>query len=328
MNDKEPNYAKLIKYERNGLCEQLHNGIILHLNKNKILNKIGEDNNYSFYHRSCMKPLQYAVLIDLGIDKLFNFSLEETAVCSGSHAGDIEHQKFVLSVLNKINLSEDNLLCPAIAPLSEKEVKRLNRENLPFGKIHNNCSGKHSAMLAICRYKNYDISNYNEINHPVTELIINKVCELCDVKKKDIKISKDGCTLPVIATPLYNLGLGFLNLFCNSKYEKIKKAFLKHPFLIGGENRFDSDIIKHGKDIIAKVGAGGLCVVVNLKKEETLIIKVADSSTTARAYALIEAMKQLKWDFNEEEINRLYPPVIKTQKAEIIGEILPCFNIG
>ncbi len=328
MNDKEPNYAKLIKYERNGLCEQLHYGIILHINRNKILNKIGEDNNYPFYHRSCMKPLQYSVLIDLCIDKLFNLSLEETAVCSGSHAGDIEHQELVLSILKKINLSENNLLCPAIAPLSQKEIKRLNRENLPFRKIHNNCSGKHSAMLAICKYKNYDISNYNEINHPLTELITNKVCELCEISPKEIVKTKDGCTLPVIATPLYNLGKGFLNLFCNSKYEKIKNAFLNHPFLIGGDNRFDTDIIKNGKGIIAKAGAGGLCVVVNLKKEEALVIKVTDSNTTARAYSLIFAMKQLKWDFNEEEINCLYSPFIKTQKAEIIGEILPCFNIG
>ncbi len=327
MNMKEPIYVNLIKYVRNNLCEQSHQGIILHINKKGILNKTGEDNNYLFFHRSCMKPLQYAIIVDLGIDKAFNFSLKETAVCSGSHAGDIEHQELVLSVLNKISLSEDNLLCPAIAPLSEKEIKRLNRDNLPFRKIHNNCSGKHAAMLAICKYLNFDISDYTEFNHPLTELITKKVCELCEISTDKIIRSKDGCTLPVIATPLFNLGLGFLNLFCDLKYEKIKNAFLKHPFLIGGDKRFDTDIIKYGKDIIAKVGAGGLCIVVNLKKEEALIIKVADSNTTARAYALISAMKQLKWDFNEEEINNLYPLVIKTQKAEIIGEILPYFNI-
>ena len=328
MNTNEPNYVNLIKYDRNGICEQIHQGLILHINKNKILNKIGNDNNYNFFHRSCMKPLQYAVLIDLGLDEIYNFSPEEIAVGTGSHAGDVIHQQMVLSVLEKIGLTEENLLCPPIEPLSKAEIKRLNCEHLPFRKVHNNCSGKHSAMLAVCNYLHYDISDYNEFNHPLTKLVTKKVCELCEIEENQTTISKDGCTLPVLATPLFNLGKGFLNLFCNKKYEKIKNAFLQHPFLIGGDNRFDTDIIKYGKDIIAKAGAGGLCVIVNFKKEEALVAKIADSNTTARAYSLIFAMEQLHWDFNEKEINNIYQPFIKTQKAEIVGEILPCFNFG
>ena len=98
----EPIYEKLVSYIRNGLEEQCHFGLALHINKNGTIHSIGEDNGYKFYHRSCMKPLQIAPLIDFEIDKKYGLTDEEIAVCAASHTGDIEHQQKVLSILNKI----------------------------------------------------------------------------------------------------------------------------------------------------------------------------------------------------------------------------------
>ena len=328
----QPDYVKLIEYERNGLCEQVHNGIILHCNKNGIIKKAGEDNKCKFYHRSCMKPLQAAVFIDLGLDKTYALTDEEIAVCCGSHCGDSIPQEKVLSVLNKIGCSEEDLFCPAIAPLSKKEKERLFVLNLPYRKVHNNCSGKHALMLAICKYKGFNIKNYTDLTHPLTELVLNKVCNLCNTDIREVKISKDGCGLPVIATTLEQLGMGFLNLFTNDKYKRIKNAFLKYPYLIGGEGRLDSEIINISDNLISKVGACGLCVVVNLDKEECLVVKIADSGMEARSITVIEALLQLKWpDVNKLSsgtLNNIYIKKIKTQDGEILGEIHPCFSIS
>ena len=116
---KEPEYAQLLKYIRNGLVEQVHYGIILHMNKHGIINKIGEDNNYKFYHRSCMKPLQVSPLIDLGLDKKYNLTPDEIAVCCASHTGDIIHQEKIRALLKKAGFSENDLLCAAHQPLSK-----------------------------------------------------------------------------------------------------------------------------------------------------------------------------------------------------------------
>lgn len=326
-------YVNLIEYVRNGLVEQVHQGIILHINKKGIIKKVGDDKGYKFYHRSCMKPLQIASLIDLELDKKLNLTLEEIAVCSASHSGEIIHQNIVRSILKKINCNENDLLCKPHEPLNKDEQKRLIRGNKEPEKIHNNCSGKHSAMLAICKEKSFDITNYNEIDHPLTKLILNRVCELCEVDNNEIIISKDGCGLPVIATSLEQLGKGFLNLFLSPKYEKIKNAFLLHPHIIGGTDRLDSDIIKASKgSLIAKVGAGGLCVVVNPQKEECIIVKIADSNMEARAFAVINAILQKKWPDNNgefsDQINKMYINKIASQYSEILGEIRHCFNIN
>ncbi len=327
---QEPKYNKLIEYIRNGLVQREHCGIIIHINKNGIINKIGEDNNYKFYHRSCMKPMQVSPLIDLGLDIKLKLTLEEIALCCASHTGELIHQEKIISVLNKIGLSEKDLLCHAEEPLSKNEQKRLIKENINPDRIHNNCSGKHSAMLAICKELNFNTANYKDLSHPLSDYIIKKVCELCEIKKDDIIISKDGCGLPVIATPLFNLGLGFLNLFLNKKYEKIKDAFLNYPYLIGGKDRLDSDIIANSENLIAKVGAEGLCVVVNIIKEEVIIVKIADSSMEARAHTVINALEQMNWVTKEniKKLKQIYPAEIKSQDGETLGRIKPCFNLS
>ncbi len=331
MKNKDNNYVKLVEYKRGNLTEQEHMGCIVHLNEHGVIKKLGDKNNYKFYHRSCMKPLQAASMIDLNLDKKYKFSLKEIAIMSASHTGDIIHQKQVLSVLNKIKAIEDNLICNEHEPLSKKECERLIKNSLKFRKIHNNCSGKHAMMLAICKDKNFSIENYNDYKHPLTEIIISKVCELCNIDKSEVIMSKDGCSLPVIASTLEELGRGYLNLFLNPKYEKIKNAFLKYPYLIGGEGRLDSELINATDNIIAKVGAGGLCVVVNLIKKEAIVVKIADSDMQARSFVVINSLLQKKWlepdRLFSNPLKKIYTKEILSQKGEILGEIFECFSL-
>lgn len=325
-----PEFAKIIKYERNGIEEQTHFGIVIHMNKTGVIKKIGNDNGFKFYHRSCMKPLQASVLIDEEIDKKYNLSDEEIAICCASHTGEIMHRENVLSVLKKTGFNVEDLLLHPHEPLSKNERIRLIKENLLPDKIHNNCSGKHAAMLAICKEKNFDITDYKNINHPLSKLIINKVCELCETDINDAEISKDGCGLPVIATTPEALGKGYLNLFTDKKYDKIKQAFLNHPYLIGGKGRPDSEIINADPDksVIAKVGACGLIVIVNTKLEECIVIKIADANQDARTAAAIAALKTLKRPDNiTDRLYKIFSNEIRTQDNELIGEIIPCFSL-
>ncbi|MBQ9246403.1 asparaginase [bacterium] len=329
--NKEPKYAELLKHRRNGLVEQVHFGIIMHIGQNGIISKIGEDNNYKFYHRSCMKPLQVSPIIDLELDKKYNLTSEEIAVCCASHTGDIIHQNLVKSVLNKAGFSEKDLLCLPHQPLSIEEQQRLILNNEQPNRLHNNCSGKHSAMLMIAKELGFPISNYNAFENPLTDYILEHVCKLCEVSKKDIVISKDGCGLPVIATKLEDLGKGFLNLFCSEKYLRIRDAFLNNPYLIGGKNRQDSEIINATDNIVAKVGACGLCVVVNINKKECIVVKIADSNIEARAIVTNETLLQLKWSDPvkfSDQMNNIYSKDIITQDKVVLGDIFSCFNIN
>lgn len=324
------NYAKLLSFKRNSLEERLHFGYIVHLNKFGIINQSGDCENVKFFQRSCSKPMQFSALINEKTDEKFGFTPQEIAVCCASHTGTKEHQKHILSVLNKIGLSEDNLLCPIDLPLSKEEQEFLIKNFLPVRKIHNNCSGKHSAMLALCKDKGFDVSNYNDLKNPLSSLVIEQICSLCEVSKNDIIISKDGCTLPTVATTLPELGRGFLNLFLSSKYEKITQSILEFPYLAGGEGRIDSEIINAGKgNLISKVGAEGVIVVVNLKKQEAICVKIADSNYLARSLVIVKSMLDLGWLSQEivslTPLNDLYKTNIQTETGETVGAVKFCF---
>lgn len=92
--------------------------------------------------------------------------------------------------------------------------------------------------------------------------------------KKDYPITKDGCGVPIHSMPLANIVKGYLNVFCNLN-TKNQKRVLKHAYTIGGEDRTDTKIIEKSNNLISKVGAGGLCVVVNTELEEGFVVKSA-----------------------------------------------------
>ena len=158
------------------------------------------------------------------------------------------------------------------------------------------------------------MDNYDNINHPLQKEIKNKIYELCEVKT-DYPVTKDGCGVPIYSMPLENMVKGYLNLFCNPKYERIKNAFLNNPYVIGGENRTDTKIIEHSNGLIAKVGASGLCAVVNTELEEAFIVKICDTDMTAREFVTIDLINNLHW----AKID--IPHDIKTHTGEVIGEI-------
>jgi L-asparaginase II len=187
-----------------------------------------------------------------------------------------------------------------------------------YTTLHNNCSGKHIMMLGLCKLHNWDLETYDMPEHPLQKLIKEHIYQLCELKK-EYPVTTDGCGVPIHAMPLENLGKGFLNLFCSKEYEKIKNAFLNNPYIIGGEDRTDTKIIENSENLIAKVGAGGLCVVVNTELEECLVVKVSDCDMKAREIITLDALKNMHWANIETD------HYIKTNQGKIVGEIVTTF---
>ncbi|MGN0030595.1 MAG: asparaginase [Candidatus Gastranaerophilaceae bacterium] len=316
MNHKNTEPAKLVTYVRDGLIEKEHFGYVVRYGKNHIIEKIGDDKNYPFYLRSCAKPLQAALIIDYELDKKYNLTEEEIALCAASHAGEKVHIDIVKNILNKFEISEERLKCGNHAPISRSAQDELLLHGEKSSAIHNNCSGKHAMMLGLCKLNDWDMDNYDNINHPLQQAILKKIYQLCEVKTREYPVTKDGCGVPVPSMPLENIVKGYLNLFCNPKYEKIKNAFLNHSYTIGGENRTDTKIIENSKGLIAKVGAGGLCVVVNTKLEEAFIVKICDADMSAREFVTIDLINNLHWANIQISHN------IETNHHETVGTVI------
>lgn len=322
--------VKFLEYERSGLVEQEHFGLLVKASASGEVFKLGDDKNYPFYLRSCAKPLQASLLIDFGLDEFYNMTSEEIALCCASHAGEISHVQAGRDFLNKIGLHEKHLKCGLHKPLSKSEQKKLILSGEKENIFQNNCSGKHIMMLAICKKMGWGVNNYDEVEHPLQIMIREKIYELCGIKK-NYSVTKDGCGVPIYAMPLENMVQGFLNLFLDNKYHKIKEAFIQNPQIIGGEDRLDTAIMKANKNLIAKVGAGGLCIVINLQQKEGIIIKIMDCDMKARSICLIEALKQVNWLDGEMLENDLIKAQNKsdilTLHGEKIGEVKTNFQI-
>jgi L-asparaginase II len=316
---------KLLEHIRDGLIEEEHYGFIKYLG-NGIISSVGNDNNYPYFLRSCAKPLQASLLCDLGfIDELTD---EQIAICCASHAGEDIHVEMVQSILKQYNISEDYLKCGVQFPVSETAKNTLLKENKKPLQIHNNCSGKHAMMLMITKKMGWDLDSYYKLEHPLQQMIKKKINELCDVKK-DYPITKDGCGVPIFSMPLINILKGYINLFSDVKYSKIKEAFQKNPYLIGGENRLDTAIMTKNNNLIAKVGAGGLCTVFNIEKKSAIIVKISDCDMKARAICTIKCLRDLNWiKFETDLIKNQDKRDILTINGSMVGKIQPCFSLN
>lgn len=308
----------LVQEKRSGLLELEFYGYVVYCGKDKKIKTYGDTQNHLFFHRSCSKPLQASLICDYNTKNFFNLTDEEIAVCCASHVGEQVHTELVKSILKKANLSQNDLQCPPIEPLSEAEKNSLSE----YSKLHNNCSGKHALMLAICVQNGWVTNTYLEKNHPLQIAIYNKIKQLCEAQY-DMPYTLDGCTAPNWATTLEDFAVGFQNLFCDSKYKVIQTSFMKNPYISGGVGRLDTQIMQMNKKLAAKVGAGGLCYVVNTETQEVLGFKITDANMQARSIAVIETLIKIGWlntnSINKNLLDDSLNNIVKTETGENVG---------
>ena len=319
--------AILLQEIRNSLVELEFYGYIIFCDKNKNIHSYGETQHYHFFHRSCAKPLQASIIQGLMTKDYYNLSEKEIAVCCASHTGEPVHLEILRGILKKANLTEKDLLCPAIEPLNKEEQKKFE----VYSPLHNNCSGKHTIMLAICRQMGWDTKNYLDINHPLQKMIYKKIQTLCE-EETELPATLDGCGAPIWATSLEGLTRGFYNLFCTEEYPDIKNSMQHNPYLIGGKDRPDTQIMELNQDLIAKAGAGGILCIANTRTKEVLTVKLTAADMRARSIIAIETMIKLDWiNKNKTDINLLDKALNKkvlTETNRQVGEYVLCDAVG
>jgi L-asparaginase II len=130
----------------------------------------------------------------------------------------------------------------------------------------NNCSGKHSGMLAHAKMRGLPLDTYLEISHPIQQDILTGFAEMCNFPKDKVEVGIDGCSAPNFAVPLYNSALAFARLCDPNDMEQartnacheITRAMTRHPEMVSGYNEFDCRLMQTGKGrIICKRGAEG-----------------------------------------------------------------------
>lgn len=237
--------------------------------------------DHPVFPRSAIKMLQTLLLVETGAAKALGLDERHLALASASHVGDPRHIKIVGEWLSKIKMSEANLVCGVQDP-----------EKKPT-KMHNNCSGKHSGLLSVCRYLGYDIGNYGDFDHPVQQALRKKLSEIYDMDLDQALWGTDGCGIPTSAISLRVMVSALARFAARPAGQEILNAIAKEPDLVSGDGGFCTEVtrVTRGR-IFAKTGAEGVFTALDPHRGLYFALKVRDGASRASFAGIAQLLRQ------------------------------------
>jgi L-asparaginase II len=331
---------------RGETIESIHRGHLIVVDgEGKTIAALGNPETVTFW-RSSAKPFQVIPILKSDTAERFGFLESEIALACGSHSGEPLHVETARKMLERCGLNESDLRCGTHEPYNEDQAKELIRANEKPTQLHNNCSGKHAAMLAFAKQIGADLDGYENPDNPVQQSILECVSEFADIPKNEIKIGVDGCAAPNFAFQISAMAKAFARLVFPPKSfdeetreacRRIVSAMMSHPEMIGGTGRLDTLIMQslRGK-IVSKIGAEGVYSAGVLpspewKKGLGIALKIEDGDDKrARAVVLIEVLRQLKVldETTDGKLREYSPIIIKNRRGDAVGKVVPNFVLN
>ncbi len=254
----------LFRAARNETIERVERGhcVIADTNGNVIWSR-GDPAHVTFL-RSASKPIQATALVRSGAVERYGLEAGHIAVSCGSHKGEPRHVETAGDMLRRAGVSPDALQC-GTHDLSPPVLYPLARAGLHPTPLHNNCSGKHSGMLAAAQAMGAPLDTYLEPTHPVQRRIIEAMAACSGVPEEEIALGVDGCSAPNFALPMRSIARCFAIVADPSGLdpelaEAIRttgQAMRTDPWLVRGTNGLDTALMGV-LPVISKGGAEGL----------------------------------------------------------------------
>lgn len=279
--------------------------------------------------RSCAKPFQVMPFADAGGFDAVGWGDEQVALSCASHGGEPEHVALATSMLASLGLGEADLACGPHEPLTARGVDVLRASGGKPTRLHNNCSGKHAAMLARAQTSGWPTAGYQRPEHAVQQGCAASVSRWTGLAEADIWRAVDGCGVVEFALPLRAMATAYARLGRaavdgDAGPRRVLAAMGAHPFLVGGTERFDTILIEEtGGRVISKVGAEGVHTAVSLDGGIAVAVKVEDGAARAQYPALLRALQLLDVlpaDLPPRLHALLRRPIANT-RGEVVGEV-------
>lgn len=242
-----------------------------------------------------MKPLQALALIESGAADEFSVSEMEIALACASHNGEPVHVEAVRAWLARLALTVDALECGPHAPFDGDAHAALLRAETAPDRAHNNCSGKHTGMLAVARHLGVPTAGYTQPDHPVQSLNRRIMSELTASDLSAAPFGIDGCGVPTLGLPIVALARAMAEFARprgsgDSRAEamaRIRRAMTAHPVMVAGRGRFCTAVMEAaGEAILVKTGAEGVFVAMLPGEGLGIALKIDDGATRASECAL------------------------------------------
>jgi L-asparaginase II len=289
------------------------------------------DPSLTTFWRSCAKPFQVMKFVETGGFDEVGWGDDELTLACASHGGEPEHVSIAESMLGDLGLEEGDLACGPHDPLSARVARIVRESGIRPTRLHNNCSGKHAAMLAYARTAGWATEGYERLAHEVQQSSLREVSRWSGVPARSIPTAVDGCGVVVFALPLERMAAAYAQLSgAVSRGEevpaRIVDAIRTRPFLFGGTDRFDSVLLEETEGrIVPKVGAEGVHSALVPALGLGMAVKVEDGSQRAQYPALLRLLQRVgalpeQLPARLEEFLRR---PLRNSRGEVVGEVVP-----
>jgi L-asparaginase II len=305
----------LVNTLRGDVIENRHRGAIAVCDPAGRLVHAWGDVDALVYPRSSVKTLQALPLVESGAADHFNLDDAELALACSSHNAEPGHTETVQGWLKRIELDEDALECGAHAPYHVPSAEALLLSHVEAGRIHNNCSGKHTAMLTTCRFLGEETHGYIERDHPAQQRWFDSLGEMADVDMRRLPWNRDGCGIPVIAMPLKSIAAAFARIAAPddlaatraAAVERLGNAIASNPFMVAGSGRLCTEVIElSGRRTLVKTGADGVYTAALQEQGLGVALKIDDGNGEAAQVAVLAVLRHLG-GLHSDELEALAP---------------------
>ena len=276
------------------------------------------------FPRSSLKPLQAIALVESGAADAFKLSDAEVALACASHSGEEIHTTAVAALLKRIDCAENDLECGAHPPIAAPCA--------PTSVLCNNCSGKHTGMLALGRFLKIPVKDYTNPTHGVQQKILGTISEMCGNNLTPAVCGVDGCSAPNPAMPLEDLARGLAHMmnplsFSDARQNacrRIIRAMEENPDYVAGTGRIDTVLMRAAKGrIMSKGGAEAVNIAVIPEKDTVIAVKAEDGNHRASQAALagLLEMHDLVGADVLEAVQPVAFPVLKNLRGIEVGVV-------
>lgn len=329
----------VVEVTRGDLVESVHHVAACAVDAGgKVLYSAGEIES-PVYLRSSAKPFIAAAVVESGAGDRFGFEPREIAVMVGSHYGEPFHVDAVRAILAKIGLDVAALQCGVHCPYDEAAAEALRRASEAPTALHNNCSGKHAGILALCKTIGADTATYLRADNPAQHRILQFCARISDDDAARWPIGTDGCGIPAYATSLRRAACSFARLASPTEVSDadaaalrtVRDAMIAYPEYVAGTGQLDTELMIAGAGTIAaKAGAEGVHGISVIPAGFGYVSKVLDGASRARAPSSIAVLRALGAlnDRQAESLARFGTPAVYNRAGCAVGQIRVSTNVA
>jgi L-asparaginase II len=267
--------------------------------RGRVLLTVG-DVERPIFPRSAIKPIQAVPLVESGAAEAFAVTPAELALACSSHNGETAQTATVRAWLERIGLAPADLACGGHWPTDPETAHALSRAGETPDRACDNCSGKHTGMLATARHLGEPSKGYEQPDHPVQRRIAAALAEMAE-RDALTNPAIDGCSAPNWALPLAALALAFARFGAPDTLaperaaacRRVAAAMIAHPENVAGRGRLCTALMRAAPHLLVKTGAEGVFAGAWPERRLGFALKVEDGAGRAAEVALLALLRHL-----------------------------------